>query len=219
MVEPEPIPDCDALRKPENAGKPDERSASFVVVNHDTGESRPRGLADEHAELVRLILDDGVPREVRVHFETAKNLLLYSWFCYRFAQVAELHALATVEMALRSTPGMPDERKRRGLGPMLQHALDKGWIQSGAFRNVKRLKTTQPPPLRQVWVDHEGVHVGDLIVPDLPDFGGYAAMLPRELPRHRNILAHGSEMLNPWSANLILELCCDIINQLFPVGE
>ena len=101
MSEPEPIAECDTLRTPEIACQPDERSASFVVVNRETGESRPRGLADEYAEIATLDLAAAVPEGVRVTFETAKNLLLYSWFCYRFMQVAELHGLGTLEMALR----------------------------------------------------------------------------------------------------------------------
>jgi hypothetical protein len=65
-----------------------------------------------------------------------------------------------------------------------------------------------------VWTDHEGVHLGEVNIHDAPDMGGYAEMLARELPRHRNTLAHGSGLLH-LSAYLTLELCCDIINQLF----
>lgn len=209
------IAECDALRSAEHACLADERSASFTVLNDLTGESRPRGLADAHAELAGLVLDDGVPFGVRVQFETAKNLLLYSWFCYRFMQAAELHAIGAVEMALRRRFEVRDDlRDAPGLARMLSDALAAGWIRDDGFRHVERLRTSRPEPVRQVWVDHEGVHLGDIIVPEVAGVSGYAGMLARELPRHRNALAHGSEWLHPSSAYLVLELCCDIINQL-----
>lgn len=218
MTEPEPIPECDALRTPESACLPDERSAGFVVLNRQTGETRRRVLADEHAELERLVLDDVVPQAVRVHFETAKNLLLYSWFCYRFMQVAEVHALATVELALRRRMGVPDDDAPR-LAFMLKRALEEGWIRDEGFRHVERLRTTPTEPIQETRVDHGGVHLGDVVVPDVPQVSGYAKMLATELPWLRNKLAHGSEMLDYRSVYLILELCCDIINQLFrPTG-
>jgi hypothetical protein len=111
---------------------------------------------------------------------------------------------------------VPDgKRDTPGLALMLRDALAEGWIRDVGFRHVERLKSSAPEPMRQVWVDHEGVHLGDVVVPEVPDVSGYAEMLAREPPRHRNTLAHGSELLHPGSAYLILELCCDIINQLF----
>ncbi len=220
MTEPEPITECDKLRTPESACQPDERSASFVVVNRETGDSRPRILADEHEALAQLVLNDAVPAGVRVHFETAKNLLLYSWFCYRFMQVAELHALGALEMALRRTFSVSDDAKDApGLAVLLKRALAEGRLGNQGLRHVERLETIAPEPIRHVWVDEGGVHVGDLIVPEAPDVRGYAEMLARELPRHRNTLAHGSELLHPASANLMLELCCDMINLLFTPRE
>jgi len=46
-------------------------------------------------------LNDTVPEKIREHFETTKNLLLYSWFVYRFIPVAEFHAATTLEYALK----------------------------------------------------------------------------------------------------------------------
>src|SRR5207249_3513015 len=122
-TERQPIADCDMLRTPETACLADERCASFVMGIHETGETRPRRLADGHEEIARLRLVDAVPDGVRVHFETAKNLLMYSWFCYRFMQVAELHALGTVEMALRRLYAIPDDAKdATGLAFLLKRA-------------------------------------------------------------------------------------------------
>lgn len=39
-----------------------------------------------------------VPDEVHSHFETAKNLALYSWFVYSFNLVAAMHVFASLSM-------------------------------------------------------------------------------------------------------------------------
>ena len=216
MTKPKPIDECDLLRTPERARHPDARSAGFVLRNRETGETRRRHLADDHEELKRLVLYDAVPRAVRVHFETAKNLLLYAWFCWRFMQVAEVHVLGTVEMALRRRMGVPDDDDDApGLAFMLKHAVGEGWIRDEGLRHVERLRTTPPETIRGNRVDRDGVHVADMIAPLAPDVSGYAQMLATELPKHRNTLAHGSEILDYRYSYVILELCCDIINQLF----
>jgi hypothetical protein len=215
VVEPEQIDECDALRSPELAFRPDPRSVRITVVNHETGNSRPRDLSDIHARLVGLVLHDAVPIDVRIHFETAKNLLLYSWFCYRFLQVAELHALGTLEMAFRRLYEIDDHADDApGLAFLLRRALQEGRVRNEGVRHVERVMTTPQEPIQQARVDEDGVHAGGVLAPEVPDMSGYAEMLAKELPRHRNTLAHGSGLLH-WGAYLTLELCCDIVNQLF----
>jgi hypothetical protein len=46
-------------------------------------------LAERYADVSQFELIQSVPLNVRVHFETAKNLYLYAWFVYRFYPVAE----------------------------------------------------------------------------------------------------------------------------------
>lgn len=86
--------DGDALRSITSLGAPDRRM--LVGVQDPQSE-----LAARHAFLSTLALDEAVPEHVRTHFETAKNVLLYSWCVYRFHMVAELYALSTLEFAFR----------------------------------------------------------------------------------------------------------------------
>ena len=58
-------------------------------------------LEEMHQLLDDIVLNDEVPDDVYQLFETAKNLSLYSWFMYRFHQVAELMSYTALEMALR----------------------------------------------------------------------------------------------------------------------
>jgi hypothetical protein len=118
-------------------------------------------------------------------------------------------------MALRRLYGIQDDAvDAPGFAFLLKGALREGRLRNEGIRHVERIRTTTPEPIRRVWTDQEGVHIGELVIPEAPDLSGYAEMLARELPRHRNTLAHGSGLLN-WGAYLTLELCCDIVNQLF----
>lgn len=92
-------PNPDALRSPDQLHLADERMAFFTVRDRD--ESRPLSQNDRHASIERFQLCAEVPNDVRVHFDTARNLYLYAWFVYRFHVVAEQQALASLEMALR----------------------------------------------------------------------------------------------------------------------
>lgn len=58
-------------------------------------------LAERHADVSIFELLPTVPADIRIHFETAKNLYLYAWFVYRFYPVAEQQAIASLEFGLR----------------------------------------------------------------------------------------------------------------------
>ena|SRR2546425_496981 len=81
----------------------------------------------------------GVPRVIRVHFETARNLLLYSWFVYPFQQVAEMHAFASVEYALRMRSGLPVGQRGETLGRLLNRAVKEGWVRHEGFQEHRRI--------------------------------------------------------------------------------
>lgn len=55
-----------------------------------------------HSELSKIELSKSVPEEITIQFETAKNLFLYSWFVYRFHHIADLQAIAALELALKT---------------------------------------------------------------------------------------------------------------------
>lgn len=81
--------DPERLRPPEYVGEPDPRSTVYVRIDRTDGTSRPMELADHHELISAYALHEGVPHEIVVHFETARNVYLYAWFVYRFYSVAE----------------------------------------------------------------------------------------------------------------------------------
>jgi hypothetical protein len=109
---------------------PDSRF-QFLVIESDNF-SRPFELADLHERLTLSKISLSVPETVRRQFETAKNLVLYSWFVFEFHTIGELHAYASLEFALRTRfPDAKQKRIRKGkevmepltLGPLLQLAI------------------------------------------------------------------------------------------------
>lgn len=97
-----PTPQCaEEFRDLANLGEPDVRMRSFVI---DDGSGwRNLDQADRHRAVARFTLLPSVPEDIRVQFDVARNLYMYAWHVYRFHAVAEQHALATLEMALRES--------------------------------------------------------------------------------------------------------------------
>src|SRR4051812_11478494 len=93
--------DPERLRPAEQVNEADPRSTMFVRIDRVAGTSRPIELADHHEQISALALHAGVPQEILVQYETARNVYLYAWFVYRFYPVAEHHSLACLELALR----------------------------------------------------------------------------------------------------------------------
>lgn len=139
---------------------PDARMQYFAV--QEIGRSRLLSQADRHAAISALTLDDRVPVEIRAQFDTARNAYLYAWYVYRFHAMAEHHALATLELALKSAlrssqasdeaSGNPAESSRvnptdrsdgkgpeKGLTRLLRRAAERGLIDNDRL------------PLRRQW--------------------------------------------------------------------
>jgi len=125
----------DFLRSPENIFAPDPRSAGFEVL----GESgfRPKTLQDQYEAVAEIKLHGGVPREIVVEFETAKNLNLFSWFVYRFQAAARRHVYACLELALRT----------RFKGELLERK-EKRRLARHEEQAKKNPKTAPQPPRR-----------------------------------------------------------------------
>src|ERR1043165_3164160 len=103
-----------------------------VDLNHATGIVSETNLDSIYHVVERITVNHSAPESVRAHFETARNLLLYSWFVYSFNVVAIMQALASLEMAVRFKTG--DERTP------FKHLLDK------VFKN-RQLTSPVGPPL------------------------------------------------------------------------
>jgi hypothetical protein len=185
--------DAEKLRPAEFITEPDPRNALIVRIDTVAGTSRPLTAADLHEMVSYLSLGATVPEKVVQHFETVKNVFLYSWFIYRFQPVAELQSLACLEFALRERfaneiiTGTIDKRNAMLRG-LLTFAVRNGAIKSEGFSS---------------WS-----HASD------PE-GKFAESLATTLPEIRNNWAHGSDELLP-SAQTIIALVAEIINQLFP---
>jgi hypothetical protein len=157
-----------------------------------TGVLRPVKVSDLHDAVSAFSLHAGVPEDIVQHFETVKNVYLYSWFIYRFQPVAELQSLACLEFALRErlaneirAGNLRD--KRPGLQNMMKYAIENQLVKNEGFARWIQAEDTQ-------W---------DLL-----------ASLQNALPQIRNDYAHGTYSLTPTSLGII-ELVHEIINQLF----
>ena len=113
------------LKKLSEINSPDSRNTSFVIINRETGQKKEFCICDLHGEVDLIELDETVPEEVRSQFNVARNLCLYSWYCYPFHNVACFKAYSTIEMALRIRLGKPEETICY-LRPMLDEALARG---------------------------------------------------------------------------------------------
>jgi hypothetical protein len=129
------------LRTVDLVCEPDRRSTQLVSVNIQTGRIKDANLADQHSAISRFVLNNDVPEEIRIHFETAKNLYLYAWFVFRFYPVAEQQALASLEFSLRVYLKEFVERyiaqhrngQEPGLGALLRHAIKQQVVRNEAF--------------------------------------------------------------------------------------
>lgn len=195
---------AERLRTPENVCEPDSRQEAFVKAG-PSGLSK-RTLNDHFSVITETALHERVPERIRIHFETSRNLLLYSWFVYRFIVVAEQHAFASVEYALKEKYG----EKQGGLKRLLQRAVVDGLIKDDGFR-VHQRTVEHDENYRRLMADIPGYLQPESEQRDIQE---YCKILVDTLPSLRNELAHGSGMLHP-GGYTTLEICADLINQLY----
>jgi hypothetical protein len=183
----------------------DPRQDFFCIINRIDGTTRKRTLEEFHKRVEKIRLHDGVPEKIRSHFETARNLVIYSWFYYPFNVTAELCAYTSVEYALRIKAGKLSGRP--SFRRLLRKAVEENWIRDEGFSHVKR--------------KHDDLRAYNEDLP--PDFQireselaqEYCKNLTESLPFLRNDLAHGSSTLHEQGA-FTVQICADLINQLFP---
>jgi hypothetical protein len=96
----------ESLKKLEELYLPDVRYRDRGKRDIATGEITEMGVETIHSQVENVRLNGNVPEPVRSHFETAKNLILYSWFVYSFNAVAAMQAFASLEMAVRTKTGV-----------------------------------------------------------------------------------------------------------------
>jgi len=122
------------LKKLEEILEPDERQKHFAVINWETGEHRPLTIEDIHQSAASIKLHDGVPEEIRSHFATAQNLLVYSWFFYPFNVTAEFLAFVTLEHALRKRF---NPKKQTSFRDLVRRAVREGLVRDEGFSHIQ----------------------------------------------------------------------------------
>ncbi len=189
-------------------------------------------LADQHGELAAMVLNPCVPKAVRQLYETAKNVSLYSYFLYRFHQVAEAVAFQALEMALCSRYKADETEASSDRIPLLrrlmQIASERGWLKDTGFTLLpalaaRRIRDRQAfaalevmrrdPSIEEVALSEEEPTQAQ-IQAEMANMH-FVKMLTETVPDLRNGLAHGSAMLYP-NSRYTLRIVCDAINQLYP---
>jgi hypothetical protein len=224
----EPKYDLEGLRPAEYVCEPDPRSTMLVRIDRTNGTSRPIELADHYEQISTYALHAGVPQEIVLQFETARNVYLYAWFVYRFYPVAEHQCLACLELALRER--LKEEirtgkikGKRPALRLLLQYAVDNGlvrnegfsaWQNRGEIRSrarveMEKFREASEKNLTEWTIDESDIQI---TAEDLD--WDYVKMLPDLLPMLRNDYAHGSTDLHNWSLRSF-QIVSEIINQLW----
>lgn len=208
---------ADALRTPTTALESDPRS--------DRDED---ALASRWQAIAALYFGPEVPESVAIHFETAKNVLLYAFFVYRFHMVAEQYVLSTLELALR-------ERLLRdnliqvkddwvpGLKLMMGRARDHKLISNDRFEpgralarrraehrhSVELIRRMQQEGLTEVSYDPAQI---ELTAEDLSF--DWIKQFTDSLPDLRNMHAHGTSNLYPTVFNTFRTVH-NLVGQMF----
>ena len=107
--------------------EPDVRYKHRVDLDTSTGAVSETTIESLYSLIEAITLNTKVPEDVRNHFETARNLALYSWFVYTFNVVAAMHAYASLEMALRTKTG----DKKSPFKQLLDTAFDRRELTGG----------------------------------------------------------------------------------------
>jgi hypothetical protein len=215
------------LRTPETACNPDRRNELSSVLTEDG--LRQKTIDDQHRAIVEITLHKSVPDNVRIQFETVKNLYLYSWFVYRFYPVANLHAYTCLELALRVRfeSEMPIPKRKRefgsGLSKLLKHAIDNGHLRNENFEiwrrhtenNARRRTELEAfEKMERLELTEMQFDESSIVITDEDRNHDYLAIILKTIPWLRNHHAHGSESLDKQALGTI-SLVAEIINQIY----
>jgi hypothetical protein len=226
------IDEADSLRTPQNAFDPDPRTKHLVLQDKLSSHIRQVTLADQTELISTFALNRNVPNEITIHFETAKNLYLYSWFVFRFYPVAEQQALTTLEYALRlSFPEFVKDHSEKnrfknepGLKTLIKHAAKSGRIKNELFPSHMAWASQRAKSRFSHLTLNEMVKAGldemeyddSSIEPNQDDLNhDWIKDFIEHIPALRNDLAHGSPTLHHTVIHTF-DVVSSMINMLFP---
>ena len=216
----------DPLKPLDQVTEPDIRSKWLQIYDPMDG-IRQKTLEDHHGEVASVTLNESAPVGVRQLFENAKNLVLYSWFVYRFHQPAELSAYGALEMALRAKAksdspkwrGKAGKNKQPSLKTLLVEANNFGWLKNQEFSVWRRhqQRRAYEKAMQKLIERMQQDGLTEAETPSVEEFEGkigdenydYVRLLSRSVPSTRNRLAYGSQSLHPNSL-ATLKLCAEI---------
>ena len=189
------------------------------------------GLDDHRNGIAELELHDGVPEEIRIHFETTKNIYLYSWFVYRFFPVSQHYSLVTLEFALRNrfeAEIIASGDKKRNHGPglekLLRHAIGSGHLRNESFLDWRRrteMRARQRTSYEVIEkmmrenIEEMEYDENKFVITDQDRDHDILQFLLKNLPALRNHFAHGTRTLDNHALGTI-RMVSEIINQIFP---
>jgi len=187
------------LKKLSEILHPDERQKHFgVLLDNGNYQSLTLEYIYDNAESIKL--HEGVPEEIRSHFATAQNFLVYSWFYYPFNVTAQFLAFVTLEYALRIRL---EAKKKIRFKKLVEMAVEKGLVKDSGFTHINNEDETEKIIEKKLGVVTEEVK-------------NYCETLVETIPYLRNEIAHGSRMLHN-SGGFFVRICSEFINQLFEV--
>lgn len=216
----------DFLRSVDTVCKPDRRrkTTSFLTNQSFT-------VQDQHDAVAKYILHNGVPHDIRIQFETTKNLYLYAWFVCRFYPVAKLHAYTCLELALRErfeSEVVAFRKKKRKSKPclneLLSYAVENGYLKNENFEvwrhrtemnarqrtEIEAVEEMERLRLNEIYIDETKCEIKD------EDRNhDYLATLVETMPWLRNHYAHGTQSFDNQALGTI-QLVSEVINQIYP---
>jgi hypothetical protein len=162
-----------------------------VSFNQDTKEIFPATVEDHYAKIAQFSLNDDVPGDVATQFDVARNLYLYSWFEYRFFNVAEAHALNALELAMKKRIGKDaitryikqrnrDHKEktgrkggiRNGMKTLIEYCRDHQLVQNEGFSEWHRYPSIRAYHIalheQTEWAINEMQRTGETEI-DVPD--------------------------------------------------
>lgn len=112
---------------------PDKRNFYWSVIDLSTRTPRRLELDDIYKSISEICLDKVVPDDIRSQFNVAKNVAVYSWYCYPFHQVCEMKAYSTVELALKLRL-----EKNYPFPKLITKAINLGLIKDAGFSHLRK---------------------------------------------------------------------------------
>jgi hypothetical protein len=198
-----------------------------VRIDERLGRACQNEIADQYEAIARFVLNDAAPESVAIHFETAKNLYLYSWFVFRFYPVAEQQALASLEFGLRErfSEFVKENSGKRGFGlwMLLKHAIENGYIRNELFTTRERWAWNRAEMRHSIMKAQEMINAGldsvewsesEVIVTQEDLDCDWLGIFQKTIPKMRNEYAHGSKELKHEVLHTF-EMVVELINQLY----